>query len=514
MTSALAKTFDFLARTPNEASFGVLDQAVDSCDPMVRDLSIQALGQRDHEAGFRRLISLWPDFTDDQRMLVASAGPTFRQFIADMLLDSRHASWSTCAQIAETLSIYEAMHSLISKAESANDPAIQKQAIGVVLQLAEQLGKSARQSMDRAQVRTRVLERLSDSVKRFHFHRTEELVDAYLSAASWADTSLQATLAEGGKQSQLLLDRFSRSKSEAVADLLAGWISKRRMADGLIPILRRRDDDCFVNKILHHISETPTAVTLRNLRRLGMLDGFKQFESGFGNTHPSQRPAVLQALSCWGVPQSKLFARALDLIEQGREESIKSACVVMRRLPPLNPDDLLRESIVVAEIFQSDPHSPKLKPLILWRQIKLLGHAEEQVRATLRSSLDVLTVARLFEYGHTLSIENLRKVGTLISKVDLNGRAQIHDALRHPVLQQRMKGFRAIIAIDLVDSMLKTLRDLLDREHLEAKIQIVEVLRWGSSEESLELLKNLAKSASGPVRDAAIKSINQRLKTA
>ena len=89
------------------------------------------------------------------------------------------APWHVAADVAQKLSLFQALPDLIGKAENAQDPRIRHRALAVTLDLTAQLGRRARTNTDRSRFQPSVVERLQRSIETIEFHRRTELIDAF-----------------------------------------------------------------------------------------------------------------------------------------------------------------------------------------------------------------------------------------------------------------------------------------------------------------------------------------------
>jgi hypothetical protein len=98
-------------------------------------------------------------------------------------------------------------------------------------------------------------------------------------------------------------------------------------------------------------------------------------------------------------------------------------------------------------------------------------------------------------------------------QIDPKALDQVRDGLRHPVLTNRLDAIAMADALGAVDMLGDAFTHIAREDHQEARIRAAEAMATASSDETMQLLKEMLKLPPCPVRDAAIIAIERRQRT-
>ncbi|QDV57180.1 hypothetical protein [Rosistilla oblonga] len=502
MTTSLSLTYDYLGSTLNVAAVDVLLETFRAAGSRSRRMSISTLMQRDTDPVFKELLSLWNEMKPSERQLLGDHSPKFGMYVANAMSEDSGAESEIAVDVAAQLSIHEALPELIQTAESSKNPRLQDLSLHAVLSMTKSLGAEARSLQDRPQLRRRALERLAISVRSIDFHGREELIDAYLSAATWSDSMLQAMLDANGKSADTMARRLMHSQNDSVIDLLAGWISKSRIPEPVVPVMRSRSDSAFRDAVLRHVGPAPTQRTLRQLDNLGGMLAFEQADL-FEQTASELQAPLMYVFERLGTDSEVVRETAIQAIEMGDTDAIRAASMVLRHLGPLPIATLKPEANRIACSMDSDATYESVFDVLLWRQIQLLDFPCEHVQATMRESLANLSVEAFLEPESSLQFADLASIAHVLRLIDPQMERVVLEGLKHPMIQTRCRAVEAAAALGLIDSLLDTFRRIYIQDHLTIRIHIASYLQHAISPEARAWREELKEAASGPVRDAA-----------
>ncbi|QDS90705.1 hypothetical protein EC9_49210 [Rosistilla ulvae] len=503
MSSCLSLTYEYLGGTPNVAAVDVLTETFRTAGPRARRCSITALIQRDSDLAFEELLSLWGEMKGAERQLVGECSSKFGMFVTNALEKGADSQLASAVDVAAQLSIHETLPELIRLAEASPDPQLQKRSLQAVLSMTQSLGAGVRDQHDRRPIRRTVLERLAISVRSIDFHHREELIDAFLNVAVWSDSILLAMLDANGKSADTLARRLLRSPNRGVIDLLVGWVSKSRIPDPVVPILKSRDDQAFRDALLRHVGPTPTTRTLRQLESLRPMAAFETVGDLFAGTAGDQRAALLYVVHRLATDSQIVRETAIRAIETGDDDALRVATAVLRQMGPLPLSVLKSEAIQIARAMDSDARYEAVFDILLWRQIQLLDFPCEHVQETIRQSLANLSVSTFLASQSDLTFADLANLAPVMGLIDPELEQSVIDGLKHPMIDVRCRAVEAAAALGLIDGLLDALRQIYAQDHLTVRIQIAAFLRHALGDAAREWREELKEAPSGPVRDAA-----------
>jgi hypothetical protein len=87
---------------------------------------------------------------------------------------------------------------------------------------------------------------------------------------------------------------------------------------------------------------------------------------------------------------------------------------------------------------------------------------------------------------------------------------RVRDALRHPVLNHRLDAIAMADALAVVDLLSDSFTHIARQDHQEARVRAAQAMSTASSETTMQLLQEMIDLPECPVRDAALKAIEQR----
>ncbi|QEG40327.1 hypothetical protein [Roseimaritima ulvae] len=536
--NGLEQTFRFLESTSNEASLDVLAPALQANQASIRARAITALVRRDEVAGYKQLIQSWQRMEIDERLLLVDSSPALELALQDSFTSSDTSQLLAAIDIVLTLELSSLVPSLLLPAESHASHAVRQAAQATVLSLAKELGQAARQDRGRPHLRRPVLRSLAASVTRFPIHQQSVLVDAMLSASCPTDSELLSLLGEGSDTRSILLRRLKTSSEAAVIALLARMIHNRRLSSEIETIIAERSDAPFRDHLLAAVGCHLTNTTRKNLRLIG-LPACCQTQRVELETLPYARRVALALVYAVAdkdqIRALTTLVDAMDSVHNADPVYAKGLAHALSKFPALGSPLLLRAAAShvfadgtrldppqrtetpvdqpQAESTASDPLHPEgIEPaaLLLHRMLGRLKEESSPYVRPLRAILAALSVEAVMPHLESIRPATRRRLGDVVLQVDPEAPSTVADRLRHPVLQRRLEGIRAAAALGIVTRLSDALVRVAKTDHLEARVQAIETLRFDSSRSSHQALVELSHGPAGSVRDAARRCLQDR----
>lgn len=505
---SLPITYETLATTRNEAAIDVLVTGLKEEDPAISRMALNSLLQREEPRAAHSLLSVWENLSKkDVRFLrgkkkwLTSAVEETMQGDNDQVL--------VAIEVAKALNINEVFPQLIELAETSGNLSIKQAASQAVISMAEPLGRDARADRDQPTVRGPIMSRLVESVRRYSMHRTDALIEAYLLIASWGDGDLRKIIAGEGAERDLLRKRLTNSKHTGVIDLLTGFIRRRKIPNWISLLLATRDDQDFRQSLLHSIGQEPSATVLRNLRDLGMPKSCVGAESILTEIAPEHMPALVYVYTTTAndVGQAlHLIAAAIES-RDAKAETAAAMCLTRCEIPEI--EMWMRASIPVAdqneEAIRRDSNARLLK-----RLIDLLSHRDAAVVKGVRRVLGPLHADEMLHRFEDLRPRSRRRLGKVVMMVDPDAINRVRDALRHPVLSNRLEAIAMADALAVVDLLADSFAHITREDHQEARVRAAVAMSDARELKTLSLLQEMAALPECQVRDAALVALEKR----
>ena len=508
----LKLTYEVLGSTRNEAAVDVLIAALDDTNDASRRYALNALLSRSEPRSPQQVLAHWDKLMPDD-LRVLRPKKSWMAATVDKALRSAGEEVMTAIEVAESLFLTDAFPQLILLAESSASRAIKNRATRAVHAMVGPLGSDARQDRDQPTVRGPVLARLADSVRRFSMHRNDQLVDAFLLVSTWGDGDFRQMLADGGPQIDLIYRRLRESEDPGVIDLLAGFVRRRNIPDRVAEIIQSRDDELFRDALLRKISHEPTATVLRNLRDLGMPKCCRGGEEIMDSIAPDYRAALVQLYVAANQDVLETLHLIAATVERGSPGCETAAAIGFSRCEVPEVDFWMRAAVPVAdgdeEVIASDENARLLK-----RLIDLLDHRDPALVRGVRRVLGPLHATEMLNRFESLRPRSRRRLGRVVMMIDPDAIDRVRDALRHPVLSNRLEAIASADALAVVDLLSDSFEHITREDHQEARIRAAEVMSQAKGEKTLRLLRDMTNLPECPVKDAAIGALRRREKSA
>jgi hypothetical protein len=343
-------------------------------------------------------------------------------------------------------------------------------------------------------------------------HRNEQLVDAFLLASTWGDCELRQMLDANQTPMDLICKRFVEAEHGGVIGLLAGFVRRRNLHDRIGQIIGSRSDASFRDVLLRNIGTEPTATVLRNLREIGVPECCRVGEEALDDIAPHQLPPLIHLHSA-ARPDSletlHLIAAAVERRGPGCETA---AAMAFSRCEVPTAELWMRAAVPVADgdpdLIARDDNARLLK-----RLIDLLDHTDPILVRSIRRLLGPLHAGEMLHRFQSLRPRSRRRLGRIVMIIDPDAIQRVRDALRHPVLQNRLEAIAMADALAIVDLLSDSFARIAREDHQEARMRAADAMAEASSDLTLQLLQEMTDLPECPVRDAALRAIQRRQTT-
>jgi hypothetical protein len=486
----------------------VLLAALDDANADTRRRALIALSSRDEARSSEQVLANWSKLQPDDVRVLRLKKAWLAEAI-DGALRGRGDGVLTAIQAAEALGLTAAIAPIVLLAESSASATIRQRATESVLAMVTPLGDDARADRSQPTLRGPVLARLADSVRRFSMHRNHELVDAFLLVSTWGDADLRQIISDNGPTMDLICGRLAEAIHPGVIDLLAGFVRRRNLHKRIGQIICSRTDESFRDALLRKIGVEPTATVLRNLRDIGMPQCCRGGEAILKNLAPHYRSPLIHLYVAVGrgyLETLHLIAATVEAAGPGCEAA---AAIAFSRCDIPNMDVWMRAALPVAD-GDAAAIAGDANARLLQRLIDLLAHPDPAVVRGVRRVLAPLHADQMLHRFASLRPRSRRRLGRVVMMIDPEAMDRVRDALRHPVLKHRLEAIAMADALAAVDLLADSFTHIAREDHQEARIRAAQAMSTANSERTMQLLQEMTDLPECPVRDAALKAIEQR----
>lgn len=501
-------TYAVLGRTRNEAAVDVLLSCLDSELREHRDMALSTLMQRREDRVPAKLLARWKQLKTTDHLLLRTRKTWFEAAVSQAL-KHRGADTATAIAAAESLELTKFIPMLVDLAETGETEEIQQRATAAILKLAHILGGRARCDRDAPTIRNPALERLHKSLSKISQHGNVSLADAFLVLSLWGDSELRKVMSEPTPMRKLVLDRFLESKHIGVLDLLAGTIKRRQMDDNVTALIRTRNDHAFRSVLLNSITPDPSTVVLKNLANIGMPASCRGGELLLSKINESQIPALVHVYATCGTDSIKTLHLIAAVAEKKNPVYDSVICFALSQCAVPESELIIRAALHIANDEEEDlTHNDHAR--LLQRLITLIDHKDENIVRGIRRVIQPLHAESMMHRFQELRPRSRRILGRAVMMVDPNALQRVSDAIRHPVLKNRIAAIAMADALAVVDLLSDSFEHIVQEDHLEARITAAEVMANARGDATWRILKKLADLPGCPVRDIALDAIQRR----
>ncbi len=401
----LQSTFTLLSAPENQAAFDVLLYAVRHTSPDTQLRAIDAALRRKNSSEVSRLLECI-DWENDEQVLVLQKYRSLVQDAAEDLLASKNDSLRQMALIAiAKLKLYELFLPLIQVAETPDDSQ-QIVAIQLLDSLSTDLGREARQSIHppTSSERIQLQNDLNDAVIRYPFHRVGAILDCWILATHWEDTSFRSLFSPiATPTSETLLRRLKTLTRIEADELLCGayWckisnvqnleLLASRPAEqvfttlcalerrfGITPVFSRNESLAPLSMFLaNQLAVAPTSTT-------AITAAHDASHSQDSDLSLEQTCSVLRLLAVTHAPQEIVLAKVVAAISKYADElpiPLSNACVQAIRSLTRGTDRPVNSPVICMVLSDT------------FGEIDTLPYEAPAWRSTLRESLvELLTI--------------------------------------------------------------------------------------------------------------------------
>jgi HEAT repeat protein len=474
MSSALARTFETLAKSRNDAATATLLAALESPDRAVFDGAVMALVRRSNKAGHLAVLRRWHALSAEVRQAIDQSEGRMGGALHDALLSSDDQLFANAAVVARESGEFDLAPTLIMVAEQPNDER-SRVATQLVIDMVDRLihavtaESTEGYSRHPETIRKSVLESLERSVERFAVHGRRELIEAYVILAGPDAPSLRAILESPHHPCyQTIVDMLNTSSNDDVLKLLTAFLTGPDAPAAVRNVISRRTDAGFVAALLAMPLDELNPLLLKNLDRIRSYACLESPESACRRLPPEAQAAAMRLVALSGVGDVAKLDFAAALLARGATPARVAACEALQQITGQRSNELVLAALADPEAEVQAAATRQLRdrhiPGTMAKLIELVSSPHPEVQEAARQSLAEFSFANYIARYETLDDETRRSTGALVALIDANCLTQLEQEMSSLVRRHRLRAIEVAEIMGVLPRLSHALVERLDDE--------------------------------------------------
>jgi HEAT repeat protein len=519
MSERLLATFQFLAKTENEAATAVLIAGLDDPHQTIRCQALRALLDRwcpdGHREVFRRLSTL----DEPCREVMHERPERLVSAVREALQNpSPQACEAACDAIVSfrLYGVLPALTSVLVDTKTVHAELLARTALELTeffyAELSGVDGQPKRKQRDN--LRDRITSCLEYAIRKFHRHKRAEVVEAWLLLAKPKNATLRQLLQRPNESSHgPILDALSESPRGGVIRLLLGFLEDPQMPRVVSKAICNRCDTRFIEHLLRTISTTPSKTLARTLSRFKSIAWAKPDRRLFHKLDDAAQAAAVQLMVLSSIDRQKALEVIIYLLRNGKPEGRRAAAKALEQF-----DGPEVSALVVEALHDEDPQvrasllvqlRPRLIPEAFSLLVRMVDSPEEEVKRALRQAMPEFTLGQFLANLDAMDEELRPTAGHLVRRIDADIVAKLAAELEGLSPVGRRRAVVAASTMGLARELEETLIGLLSDEDHMVRAAAAETLADCKSIPTWEALRDALLDHSFVVKQAAERSLEQ-----
>jgi HEAT repeat protein len=512
MNELLRATFQYLAKTDNEAAVDVLRAALDCPNPESRHEALLALLQRRSSAGrqevFRRLAGL----DEDSRAFLREHRGRLIPVVAEGLRGSAAGTVGVACAAAISFCLYEAMPQLVAALVT---PDYEHAALvaGTLRRLtelfyAELTSGESSQHRDPDGMRLRITAALEEAVRKFHRHRREEVVEALLLVVKQSNVTLRQLLSRPDEACyETLRKTLAESPRGGVMRLLLGFLEDPQSPRAVLEVIARRCDSKFLEHLLLRVGARPSKTIAERLARIDDIAWAQPGHPAIAQLSEEAQKGAVQMMMASGMARSKVLAALGPILLEGKTAARRAAAEALAQF-----DEPEASALLVKALNDEDPEvrahlivqlRPRNIPGALLLLIRMADNSNPEIRGALRTALPEFTLRQFLLNFDALDDDTRVTAGVLVKTIDDDAVAGLAKELESLSPVRRRRAVLAAEATGLVHELEEKIVKLLSDDDHMVRVAVARALANCNSRPTWEALREALLDRSFVVREAA-----------
>ncbi len=512
-------TFQFLAKTENEAAVEVLVAGLDSDHEATRHCALQALLERRDEAGHQAIFKRLAKFDEKSRAIIAERPARLVRVVADVLKEGKPEAVKKACEAVEDFRLYDAVPSLITALVRENNPdapllaeAVLRLTEAFYAELADNDSKPKRRDM--SGLRDRITLDLEDAVRKFHRHRQSAAVEALLLLAKQKNVTLRDLLSRPDDASyEPIVELLRTSEQGGVVRLLLGLLDDPKSPLVVADVIGGRTDDKFVAHLARTVGPSPGRAVAESLKRIRNVAWAAIDHPVFAELDDAAQEGAVQILVGSSLERDRVVAMLGYLAKRGNPGGRRAAVRALKHFNQPGTSQIIVDAIEDADSGVRAEAIVQVRP----RQIigafsmlvRMVDDPAEEVRGALRKAMPEFSFRQFLRSFDDMAPEPRQLAGTLVRKIDGDCLPQLLHEMDRPSPVGRRRALLAALAMGMVSSLEQRIIELLSDDDHIVRVAAATALADCKSAPSWEALRDALLDRSYVVKEAAEGSLQR-----
>lgn len=519
MNTDLTATFEFLAKTENEAAVDVLAAGLDCSHKVIQRAAVRALLDRrspqGHQEVFRRL-----DELDQQcREIVKQRPERLADVVGSVLQDPESDDGDAACDAIAQFALYESLPMLVKVLLDVDRRHI-RQVSKTILKLSEsfyaELSGVAEGPKHKQQdiLRERITACLEDAVRRFHRHEQMEVMEAFLLIVKPKNsTLLQLLQGTDNAAHQAAINVLSNSPRGGVIRLLLAFLEEPQIPRPLANVICYRSDAKFVDCLGRSVGTRPSKTMAAVLGRFALLVWAQPGHEVFDHLSEPAEEGVVNALMASAIHPSDVLPVIGHILLEGQPAGRRAAAVALAEF-----DDREAASYVLRAVNDEDPQV-RARVIVQLRQrgipgalsllMRMADSPEKEVKRALRKAMPEFTFQQFLENYEQIPEQSLAIAGHLVRNLDPDVAQKVLAEMKVLSPVRRRRAVTVAGTMGLVPRLEEDIVKLLTDDDHMVRVAAAQTLAEGKSAPAWEALRDALLDRSFVVKEAAERSLEQ-----
>jgi len=519
MKAGLKATFQFLAKTENEAAVDVLVAGLDCPEASSRHGALRALLDRRSPAGHREVFRKLATLDEASRAIVNERSERISDAVTETLQNPDPQACAAACDAIVSFRLYGALPAVVALLVDEGNPhseLMAKTALKLTEQFYEELSGAGDQPKFRQQdtIRNRVTAALEDATRKFHRHERPEAVEALLIVAKQKNVTLRQLLQRTEESShEAIVERLSGSSRGGVIRLLLGFLEDPQMSAVVSKVICGRCDLKFVDHLLQKIGPRPSRAVAETLGRFDSVAWAEPGHELLERISSAAQEGAVQLLLRSSIDRERVLEVIGHLLLKGKPAGRRAAAQALAQfkgpraatlaVQALNDQDPEVQAAIIPQL------RPQKIPSAMSLLIRMVDNIDERVRAALREAMPEFTFRHFLTNFDSMPEELQSIAGHLVQKIDSQAAEKITAEMGSPSPVRRRRAVQAAGTMGLIKDVEKLAIGLLSDEDHMVRVAAAKSLSDCKSMPSWEALRDALLDRSVIVQEAAEQSLEQ-----
>ncbi|MHC4177976.1 MAG: HEAT repeat domain-containing protein [Planctomycetota bacterium] len=519
MRASLKATFQFLAKTENQAAIEVLIAGLDYPHRAIRTGALRALLDRRNPEGHREVFQRLSAMDEHCREVINERPERLDGAVSDAL---QNPSPQACAAACDAIvsfrlyGVLPALTSVLVDTKTEHAELLAKTALKLTESFYAELSGADDQPKrkQRDNLRDRITSCLEDAVRKFHRHKRTEVVEALLLVAKPKNATLRQLLQRAQESShQPIIEQLGNSSQGGVIRLLLGFLEDPQMPRVINKVLFGRCDVKFIEHLLWTVGPKPSKTVAKTLSRVDSIAWAEPGSQLLDQLDDKAQEAAVALMLASSIDRQNMLEVIKHLLLKGKPEGRRAAAKALEQFEGPEISALVVKALEdedaqvrAALLVQLRPRNiPDAYSLL----IRMIDSPEEEVKQALRKAMPEFTLRQFLANIDEMEEQLRPTAGHLVRRIDSDIATSLAAEMESPSPVARRRAVLAASAMGLAQELEETVIKLLSDEDHRVRAAVAQTLADCKSVPTWEALRDALLDRSVVVKQAAEQSLEQ-----